>query len=63
MGRDLESFKVPIVCLGDLAQLPPVGGSAYFTDRAPDFELTEIHRQESDSPIITMATAIRLGEY
>jgi len=61
-GRDLLSFGVPILALGDEAQLPPVRGNGYFTVAGPDFQLTEIHRQALDSPIIAMATAIRKGE-
>jgi len=62
MGRDLLSFDTPILVLGDPAQLPPVGGSGYFTRGEPDEMLTEIHRQAQDSPIIQIATNIRLGK-
>lgn len=62
IGRDLESFGVPILIIGDPAQLPPVQGSGYFTKRDPDILLTEIHRQAADNPIIQYATAIRQGE-
>lgn len=59
MARDLLSFDVPILVLGDPAQLPPVFGEGYFTKDAPDHLLTEIHRQAADNPIISLATAIR----
>jgi len=59
MGKDLEAFKVPILVLGDTAQLPPVKGSGYFTNVIPDYELTEIHRQASHSPVLELATKIR----
>ncbi|MCK5131749.1 MAG: AAA family ATPase [Candidatus Sabulitectum sp.] len=62
MGRDLESFGVPILVLGDPAQLPPVGGGGYFTNQKPDILLTEIHRQARGNPIIELATAVRTGE-
>ena len=62
IGRDLESFGVKILVLGDPAQLPPVMGSGYFTDRKPDVMLTEIHRQAADNPIIELATKVRTGE-
>lgn len=62
IGEDLLSFKVPILVLGDPAQLPPVGGAGYFTKREPNFLLTEIHRQAADNPIIYLATLIRRGE-
>jgi exodeoxyribonuclease-5 len=61
MGEDLESFGVPILCLGDPAQLPPVKGGGYFTNHEPDVLLTEIHRQAADSPILRVATDVREG--
>lgn len=61
MGEDLLSFGVPTLVLGDPAQLPPVKGAGYFTDRKPDLLLTEIHRQAEDNPIIRMATDVREG--
>lgn len=61
LGQDLESFNVPILVLGDPAQLPPVKGCGYFTDRDPDILLTEIHRQAKDNPILRLATDIREG--
>lgn len=61
IGADLESFGVPILVLGDPAQLPPVKGGGYFTAREPDAMLTEIHRQAADNPIIELATAVRKG--
>lgn len=62
MGRDLESFGTKLLVLGDPAQLPPVYGEGYFTAREPDFLLTEIHRQEADSPIHFLAGLARRGE-
>lgn len=52
MGRDLLSFGIPVLVLGDPAQLPPVSGGGYFTSQDPDFMLTEVHRQAADSPIL-----------
>lgn len=60
MGRDLTSFGVPILALGDPGQLPPVNAKPFFTG-APDFALTEIHRQAADNPIIWMSREIREG--
>jgi exodeoxyribonuclease-5 len=59
MARDLMSYEVPILVLGDPAQLPPMGDAGYFTDREPDFVLTEVHRQAFGSPIIDLATQVR----
>lgn len=62
MGEDLMSFGRPILVLGDPAQLPPVGGSGFFTENVqPDVMLTDIHRQAEESPIIRMATKVRNG--
>ena len=62
MAQDILSFGVPVLVLGDPAQLPPVKGTGYFTDAKPDIMLTEIHRQARDNPIIEMATRVRNGE-
>lgn len=61
IGQDLESFGVPILVLGDPAQLPPVFGAGYFTERKPDTLLTEIHRQSKGNPILDLATIVRSG--
>ena len=63
MARDLLSFEIPLLVVGDPAQLPPVNGEGFFTNgAAPDVMLTEIHRQARGSPIIAMATRARQGE-
>ena len=62
LGRDVMSFGVPVLVLGDPAQLPPVGGAGFFTEgHVPDVMLTEIHRQAADNPIVRIATDIRTG--
>jgi exodeoxyribonuclease-5 len=61
LARDLLSFGTPVLVLGDPAQLPPVKGLGFFTDREPDFVLTEIHRQAADNPIIHMSMKVREG--
>lgn len=63
MGSDLCSFGVPILALGDPAQLPPVkGNGGFFTDHPADFMLTEVHRQAAENPILQLATKARNGE-
>ena len=62
IGHDLESFGVPLLVVGDPAQLPPVYGAGYFTTREPDAYLDEIHRQALDSPILRLADLARRGE-
>ncbi|UDF29327.1 UNVERIFIED_ORG: ATP-dependent RecD-like DNA helicase [Roseateles sp. XES5] len=61
LGRDLLSFGIPVLVLGDPAQLPPVKGGGFFTDHEPDVMLTEIHRQAQENPILRAATAVREG--
>src|SRR5262245_58619439 len=62
LGRDLLSFGVPVLVLGDPAQLPPIQGGGFFTEAEPDAMLTEVHRQAADDPIIHMSMAVREGE-
>ncbi len=62
MGEDLESYGVPILVLGDPAQLPPVRGGGYFTNQKPDVMLEEIHRQAAGSRVLRIATQVRQGE-
>ncbi len=61
MAEDLLSFEVPILVLGDPAQLPPVKSQGYFTDGEPDVLLTEVHRQAQGSPVLHLATEVREG--
>ena len=61
LGRDLKSFGVPLLVLGDPAQLPPIQGGGFFTDAPPDAMLTEVHRQAQDDPIIRLSMDIRAG--
>jgi exodeoxyribonuclease-5 len=61
VGQDLESFGTPLLVLGDPAQLPPVRGQGYFTNREPDVFLEEILRQEMDNPIRQICDRARRG--
>src|SRR5438270_10247217 len=61
LGRDLMSFGVPVLVLGDPAQLPPIQGGGYFTEAEPDAMLTEVHRQAQGNPIIRLSMDIRAG--
>ncbi|MCZ7658174.1 MAG: ATP-dependent RecD-like DNA helicase [Xanthobacteraceae bacterium] len=62
LGRDLMSFGVPLLVLGDPAQLPPIQGGGYFTEAEPDAMLTEVHRQAENDPIVRLSMQIRAGE-
>jgi len=61
LGRDLLSFGVPVLVLGDPAQLPPVSGGGFFTNDEPDVMLTEVHRQARDNPIVRLSMDVREG--
>ena len=69
LGRDLLSFRVPLLVLGDPAQLPPIQGAGFFTDAEPDAMLAQVHRQAQDDPIVRLSMEVRegrrlaLGEY
>ncbi len=63
LGRDLLSFGVPLLVLGDPAQLPPIQGGGFFTEVEPDAMLTEVHRQARDNPIVRLSMDIRAGDY
>lgn len=60
-GDDIESFDVPIICLGDLQQLPPVIGGTKYLIR-PDYVLTKIMRQAEGNPIIYLSQLASRGE-
>src|SRR6476660_8704400 len=62
LGRDLMSFGVPLLVLGDPAQLPPIQGGGFFTDAEPDAMLTEVHRQAQDDPIVRLSMQVREGQ-
>lgn len=59
--QDLLSFKLPILCVGDSGQLPPIDASTNILDK-PDYTLNEITRQALDSPIIRIANNVRQGK-
>ena len=61
LGRDLLSFGVPLLVLGDPAQLPPIAGGGFFTEAEPDAMLTEVHRQAQNDPIVRLSMDIREG--
>lgn len=62
IANDLAMFGVPILAIGDPAQLPPVGDKPGLTASRPDFFFDEIHRQAADNPIIRLSMDIRNGK-
>lgn len=59
---EIKSFGIPIIALGDSAQLPPIYSSmnAYISN--PDFTLTQIHRQAAENTIIKFGEEIATGQ-
>ena len=61
VAKDLLSFGIPVVALGDLDQLPPVYGKPFFLDN-PNVVLTQIMRQAEGNPIVWLASQVRQGK-
>jgi exodeoxyribonuclease-5 len=59
---DLKSFGKAIIGVGDHGQLPPVGDRFNLLSHT-DFQLTEIHRQALNSPIIWLSQKVRREGY
>ena len=59
--EDILSFGLPVIGMGDIDQLPPIFGSCSYMMR-PDFFLTEIMRQDKDSPIVWLCRQVNAGE-
>lgn len=60
-GKDILSFGIPVIVLGDLNQLPPVYGKPIFLTN-PDYILTQVMRQEEGNPIVWLAHRVLDGE-
>lgn len=59
--NDIRSFGIPIIIIGDPAQLPPVNGVNQFMQN-PDVLLSEIHRTAMYDPIVRISMKVRNGE-
>lgn len=56
--RDISSYGIEILAVGDHGQLPPIEGSfSLMSD--PILRLEKIHRQAKDNPIINLSMQIR----
>ena len=60
LGRDLLSFGIPTIAIGDPGQLPPVRGAGFFINAEPDAMLREVHRFALENPITRIATTVRM---
>ena len=56
--KDLQSYVIPILAVGDHGQLPPVKGTLNLMEN-PQIKLEKIHRQAEGNPIIKLATLVR----
>lgn len=56
--KDMLSFKIPVIAIGDHGQLPPIRGAFNLMEK-PDLKLEEIHRQAKDNPIISISIDAR----
>lgn len=56
--EDLQSYRVPILAVGDHGQLPPVG-EAFNLMESPMIKLEKIHRQMEENPIIRLSMMAR----
>jgi exodeoxyribonuclease V len=56
--RDLLSYGIPIIAVGDHGQLPPIKGTFNLMEE-PNILLTQIHRQAKDNPIIRVSQHAR----
>lgn len=59
IDKDLKSFGLPIIYVGDHGQLEPVGDKGFNLMKNPDFRLETIHRNAG--PIAHFADFIRRG--
>ena len=58
--KDVASYGIPILAVGDHKQLPPVGSPPFLMAK-PDFRLEEIHRQAKGNPVIELSQLAREG--
>lgn len=56
--RDLTSYKIPIIAVGDHGQLPPISGAFNLVEK-PMLKLEHIHRQAAENPIIKLSIDAR----
>lgn len=62
LDRDLTSFEIPMLVMGDPFQLPALNGDSPYDGVTPDYQLTEIHRQAKGNPVIWISKQIREGK-
>lgn len=58
MEKDIEALNLPILAVGDHAQLEPVQGVSSWM-KNPRMKLEKVHRQAEESGILALATFVR----
>lgn len=59
IDKDLKTFNIPIIYIGDHGQLQPIGDNSFNIMKNPDYKLETIHRNAG--PIAHFASFIRKG--
>lgn len=59
LWKDLLNFRIPIICVGDHGQLPPVSNDTFSLMNNPKYKLETIHRQAAENPIIKLSMLAR----
>jgi exodeoxyribonuclease-5 len=57
MSAEILSFKIPVIFVGDVNQLPPIFGTSSVMAE-PDYWLTKIMRQKEGDPIIYLSQRV-----
>lgn len=69
LAKEINSRNIRIIAIGDLDQLPPVGGNPGYLNDGNIYRLTDIMRQNEKSPILYLAhralngQTIEIGTY
>jgi exodeoxyribonuclease-5 len=63
MLKDILSYNIPVLMMGDCGQLKPIyGGNEFITMENSDVILTKVMRSSDESGILELATMARNGE-
>jgi exodeoxyribonuclease-5 len=62
MFKDLMSYNIPVVFIGDPGQLPPIKDVPFKPLYDTEYKLLTVHRQALNNSIIKAATMVRNGE-
>lgn len=60
LWKDLNSYGLPIIAVGDHGQLPPIGANGIDLMKDTDVRLEKIHRQAEGNPIIRLSMLARM---